>query len=136
LNARSIDGMRAAWIAIVLVVVSVPHALEDFAFGEPACVGILPVVAAIALFAAYAVQLIGARLALRGSRWGGRLIAATGLVWFAGALFIHGPEIRAHGMHWRFGFTSVGELMLVVIASALAIWYGAVAAQSGTRAGS
>jgi hypothetical protein len=130
LSTRSIiDGTRAAWIAIVLVVVSVPHTLEDFAFGEPARVGVAPAIAVCALIVAYAAQLTGAWLALRGSRWGGRLVAATGLVWFAGALLLHGPEIRSQGLQWRFGLTSVGELLLIVIASALAIWYGVIAAQ-------
>jgi hypothetical protein len=135
LSGRSIEGTRAAWIAIVLVVVSLPHAIEDFAYGEPARLGVAPAFALSALLASYAVQLIGARLVLRGSPWGGRLVAATGFVWFVGALFIHGPEIRAHGLQWRFGLTSVGELLLVVIASALAMWYGAIAAQSVTRTG-
>ena len=57
------------------------------------------------------------------------IVAATGLVWFAGALLLHGPEIRSQGLQWRFGLTSVGELLLIVIASALAIWYGVIAAQ-------
>jgi hypothetical protein len=135
LSTRSIDGTRAAWIALALVVVSVPHAIEDFAFGEPARVGVAPAVALCALLAAYATQLTGAWLALRGNLWGGRLIAATGLVWFIGALLVHGPEVRAQGLHWRFGLTSVGELIMIVILSALAMWYGAVAAQSGTRTG-
>jgi hypothetical protein len=133
LNAQSVDGARAAWIAIVLVVVSLPHAIEDFAFGEPARVGVAPIIALCALLVAYAVQGLGAWLALRENPWGGRFIAATGFVWFVGALVIHGPEIRAQGWQWRFGLTSIGELMLIVIASALAMWYGLIAAQSASR---
>jgi hypothetical protein len=131
LSEHSIDGTRAAWIAIALIVVSVPHAIEDFAFGEPARVGIAPGIALGALLVSYSVQSIGAWLALRENPWGGRFIAATGFVWFLGALLVHGPEIRAEGQHWRFGPTSVGELLLVEIVSALAMWYGFIAAQSG-----
>jgi regulator of protease activity HflC (stomatin/prohibitin superfamily) len=69
LNAQSVDGARAAWIAIVLVVVSLPHAIEDFAFGEPARVGVAPIIALCALLVAYAVQGLGAWLALRENPW-------------------------------------------------------------------
>jgi hypothetical protein len=133
LSDHRIEGTRAAWIAIVLVLVSVPHAIEDFAFGEPARVGVAPGIALCALLVSISVQLTGAWLALRENPWGGRFIAATGFVWFLGALLVHGPEISADGLHWRFGPTSVGELLLVVIASALAMWYGAIAAQSGSE---
>jgi hypothetical protein len=133
LSKTSADNVRAAWIAIVLVVVSLPHAIEDFAFGEPARVGVAPFVALCALIAAYAVQLLGAWLVVRGNPWGGRGIAAAGFVWFVGALVIHGPEVRAQGLHWRFGLTSIGELLLIVIASALGMWYGLIAAQTASR---
>jgi hypothetical protein len=135
LSQSSSVHRRAAWAAIALVVVSLPHALEDFAFGEPMRVGVAPAVAVCALLAAYAVQLTGAWLALHDRPSGGWLVAAAGMVWLTGALLVHGPEIRAQGLHWRFGLTSVGELLLIVIASALAMWYGAVAAQTATRSG-
>lgn len=109
-----------------------PHVLEDFTFGEPARVGVSTGAALSALLVAYALQLAGAWLAVTGNRWGGRLVAATGLVWFAGAVVIHGPEIVANGLSWRYGATSVGEVILLVAAAALAMWYGTVAAQSGS----
>ncbi|HEY5094445.1 MAG TPA: hypothetical protein VII69_04915 [Candidatus Eremiobacteraceae bacterium] len=133
MSTRSADGVRAAWIAIALIVVSLPHVLEDFTFGEPARVGVSTVAAVSVLLAAYALQLFGALLAFRDDPWGGRLVAALGLVWFVGALAIHGPEILAQGLSWRFGTTSVGEAALVVAAAVLAMWYGSTAAQSGSR---
>jgi len=106
--------------------------LEDFTFGEPARLGVSTGAALSVLVAAYALQLSGAWLALAGNRWGGTLVAATGLVWLVGAVVIHGPEIVANGLAWRYGATSVGEVILLVAAAALAMWYGTVAAQSGS----
>jgi hypothetical protein len=134
LSGRSVDGIRAAWIAVVLLVVSLPHVLEDFAVGEPQRVGVSEVVAISVLLAAYAMQLLGAWLALNGGPWGGRLIAAVGAIWVIGAVVIHGPGILAQGVQWRSGSTSIGEVVLVLVASALAMWYGAIASQSGSRA--
>jgi hypothetical protein len=133
LNARSADGVRAAWITIVLIVVSLPHVLEDFMFREPARVGVSTGLAWSVLLAAYALQFFAALLCLRGNPWGGRLVAATGLVWFVGALLIHGPEIRTQAFSWRFGTTSVGEVTLLVVAAVLAMGYGAIAAQRDSR---
>lgn len=117
----------------MLLVVSIPHAMEDFTFGEPARVGVPASVALTALLAAYIAQLFGAWLALRGDAWGGRIVAVMGIVWVVGAILIHGPEIRALGVSWRFGIPSIGGVALIVVAGALAIWYGALAAQSGSR---
>ena len=133
MNRRSTGGVRAAWISIVLLVVSIPHAIEDFTFGEPTRVGVPASVALTALLAAYIAQLFGSWLALRGSAWGGRIVALMGAVWVVGAIAIHGPEIRALGVSWRFGIPSIGGVALIVVAGALAIWYGALAAQTGSR---
>lgn len=133
MSARSADGARAAWITIVLIVVSLPHVLEDFTFREPARLGVPAALALSVLLAAYALQVFGARLCFAGNPWGGKLVAATGLIWFAGALLIHGPEIRSQGFSWRFGTTSIGEVGLLVVAAVLAMWYGAIAAQTDSR---
>ena len=122
---RPVAGVRAAWSAIVLLVVSLPHVIEDFSVAEPAHVGVPAFAALTVLLVAYASQLFGAWLAVRGSAWGGRIIAVAGGVWVAGAIFIHGPEISAAGMHWRSGAPSVAGVALVVVAGALAIWFGA-----------
>ena len=133
MSVRSEDGNRAAWLAIVLLVVSVPHALEDFAFREPARLGVAVGAALSALLVVYAMQLAGAWLAVGANPWGGRLVAAAGLIWFVGALMIHGPEIRAVGSTWRFGPTSIGGVMLIVVAGALSMWYGSIASQRAAR---
>jgi hypothetical protein len=129
LSARSIDGLRAAWFAIAFIVVSVPHVVDDFSVGEPTRFGVAVNVAVTVCISAYILQLIGAWLALKGSRWGGGIIAAVGLIWVVGALTIHGPEVWADGLAWRSGPKSIVEVTLVVVMGALSVWYGAAASR-------
>jgi hypothetical protein len=133
LSARSVDRIRAAWIALALVVVSLPHVLEDFGVGEPERIGVSFGVALSVLLVAYALQLVGAWLALRDSPWGGRIIAPVGLIWVIGAVVIHGPGIVAEGVNWRSGPTSFVEVLLVVLVGALAMWFGFRASVSTER---
>jgi hypothetical protein len=125
--------VRAAWSAIVLLVVSLPHVIEVFSAAEPAHLGVPAFAALTVLLTAYLAQLFGAWLAFRGSGWGGRIIAVVGAVWVAGAVLIHGPEIQANGLHWRSGAPSIAGVALLVVAGALAVWYGALAAKSSSR---
>ena len=133
MSAHSVDDVRAAFFAIALIVVGLPHVLEDFAVGEPARYGVAIGVAVSVLLAAYGAQVIGAWLAMRGNPSGGRIIATVGLIWIAGALVLHGPEVWAEGLHWRSGPMSLVEVTLLVVVAALAVWYGAKASQSGSR---
>jgi hypothetical protein len=130
LSSSSVDGTRAAWISVVLIVVSVPHVIEDFTFREFAPIRAAAILAVCTI---YAAQLIGAWLALRSNPWGGRLIALTGAIWIVRALGRHGHDIMASGLAWRFGLVSIGDVVLIGIVAGLALWYGGVASFLGRR---
>lgn len=99
----------------LLVVVSFPHALEDFHYRDLARFGIdLPVGIAV-LATAYAMQLVGVVLVLRGSRDGSLLLAAMGIVWCFGAIIVHGHDMLFAGEQYRHGLIS-RALELVIIA--------------------
>jgi drug/metabolite transporter (DMT)-like permease len=133
LSVRPSGGVRAALSSIVLLVVSLPHVIEDFSVAEPARAGVPAFAALTVLLAAYVAQLFGASLAVRGIAWGGRIIAVVGAIWVVGAVLIHGPEIRVDGLHWRSGALSIAGVVLVIAAGVLATWYGVLASQSSSR---
>lgn len=116
------DRMPLAVVfTLLLAAISAPHAWEDFSYDEFGRFGIAPVVAATALGAAYALQIGGAFLAGRKSRTGFMLLGAIGLVWFLGALFVHGPEIVSPGAY-RSGFISKAlEVGIIVLGAAVAV---------------
>jgi len=118
LTMRSSAFVSAGLLSIVLLVATLPHVLEDFEFREPARFGISVWVAVTALCVAYAVQIFGAVLCLQGRIWGLRLVVATALLWAIGALAIHAPEIAAARAAWRFGFTSIADVVLIVVLAA------------------
>jgi len=129
LTAHRSAHLRAGLLSLVLLVATLPHVLEDFEFREPARLGVSVWAAVIVLCAAYAVQIFGAVLCLRGSIWGLRLVIATSLVWAIGALAIHAPEIAAAGVSWRFGFTSIADVVLIVTLAAATTVLGLSAAK-------
>ncbi len=128
LTARSSDFVRAGWLSIVLLVATLPHVLEDFEFREPARFGIAVWVAVTVLCAAYAVQIFGAVLCLQGRIWGARLVIATALIWALGAVAVHAPEIAAARTAWRFGYTSIADVVMIVILAAVTAALGLAAA--------
>jgi len=115
---------RAAWpilLTLLLVAATVPHAIEDFRFGEFARFGVSTTTAACALVVVYAAQGAGMLLAARGSITGFRLLAAAALVWTVGAIAIHGSEIVSSGPY-RNGLESKALIVgIVVLGAATAI---------------
>lgn len=127
LTARSSALVRVGWLSIVLLVATLPHVLEDFEFREPARLGISVWAAVTALCVAYAVQIFGAVLCFKGRIWGVRLVIATALVWAIGAIAIHGPEIAAARAAWRFGFTSIADVAMIVTLALVTVLLGIAA---------
>ncbi len=122
--------VRAGWLTVVLAIAALPHVLEDFEFREPANHNV-PVWAAIAaLVVAYLLQILGAFLCFRGRPWGARLVVFTALTWVGGALIVHGPEIAAAGAAWRFGFTSIADVVLIVVIALVTAATGVAALRS------
>jgi len=104
-------------LALLLAAVTIPHAVEDFRFGEFARFGVSTSAAAIALVVVYAAQLVGMILAMRGRSAGFWLMAAAGLVWCVGAIAVHGSEILAAGPY-RNGLQSKALIAAIIVLGA------------------
>lgn len=120
---------RATPIALTLLLaaVSIPHAAEDFKYGEFARFGVSTAIAASALVIVYALQILGILLAWRGRTAGFWLLSAAGLVWCIGASAVHGAELLAGGPY-RSGFESKALVLAIIVLG------GAVAVVSAVRA--
>lgn len=116
--------MRAAIpvaLSALLVAATIPHAVEDFTFGEFAHRGIPSPVAFVALVVIYAAQVAGCALALRGKSVGLWSLGLAGACWSAGAVAFHGAEIVASGPY-RHGLASKGfEVAIVALGAAVAV---------------
>jgi len=106
------------FLTLLLVAATIPHAVEDFRFGEFARFGVSTSAAASALVVVYAVQIGGMILAARGSTAGFWLMAAGGLVWCAGAIAVHGSEMLAGGAY-RNGLESKALIGAIVVLGAV-----------------
>lgn len=122
------------WLSAASVLVTLPHSFEDFDYAiyERFGVGLLP--AAFGLAVAYAAQLVAAVFAWQGRRAAILVNAALALVWLAGAVLDHLPDVVA-AEPYRAGFVSKAlELGVMVVAAA---WLGAslLALREGRRWG-
>lgn len=134
-RAIKVDTQTSRWRQVVITLsfllffFSIPHLLEDFAYGEPAAAGIsatiLSLVAATAIF----VQALGLYWMGQGRRWGVWVHLAVGLFWPLGAGMAQLPDILA-GTPYRAGLISVLFLagMIVIgiallVATVAALWY-------------
>jgi hypothetical protein len=107
---------------IVLMLVLLPHALEDFHYGDLLRLGIsLPV--GIAIFVgAYALEITGIALTARGYRGGSELLGVMGAVWCIGAIAIHGHDLIFAGAEYRHGLISkLLEVAVIVLGAACAV---------------
>jgi len=107
--------MRSALIIVtgLLILVSLPHALEDFHYGDLTKIGIAPPYGIAALITAYVIQLTGIDLTLRSRPWGIWLLGGMGVIWCLGAVVIHGHDLLFAGPHYRHG--SISRLLEVAI---------------------
>lgn len=86
--------MKAAlWISLLGVWVTVPHVAEDFVFGVPQKYGVSLTLAGILLAAGYFLQIFGIILLAKGKRTGLLSSLLVGLLWLAGALWDHLPDL-------------------------------------------
>ena len=98
--ARSAPGgARRSWrrlvvgLAVLSLLVTLPHSLEDFVYGIPERFDLDVLTAGILLAAGYAVHIIGILLAARGSPWGYGINLLVGLDWLVGAVADHLSEV-------------------------------------------
>ncbi len=111
-------------ITCLLMAVSLPHALEDFHYGDLARLGICQPLGIAMLCTAYAVQIIGLVLVVRGRRSGAVLLGAMGAVWCVGAAAIHGHDMVFGGEHYRHGMVSRLLELSIIVLGALATVLG------------
>ncbi|HZV80075.1 MAG TPA: hypothetical protein VFF60_10750 [Candidatus Binatus sp.] len=104
------------------MIVSVPHVLEDFHYGDLLGIGV-PVAAASAIvLAAYAVQIAGIVRIARGQRSGAWLLGIAGAVWCIGALLVHGHDIAFASEGYRNGLVSkLLEVLIIILGGAITI---------------
>jgi hypothetical protein len=108
-------------LTLLLVAATVPHAAEDFHYGEFARFGLSTPAAEIALAIVYVVQIAGVILSVRGRSIGFWLMAATGALWCVGASIVHGSELFASG-EYRAGIESKALIVaIIVLGAAVAI---------------
>jgi hypothetical protein len=115
------------------MLVSLPHALEDFHYGDLLRVGIaLPAGVAI-LVVAYGLQLAGIALTARGLPAGPAVLGGMGAVWCIGALAIHGHDLLFAGPDYRHGLISKLLEVLVIVLGAFCAYLGALSVRFSTR---
>jgi hypothetical protein len=104
------------------MIVSFPHALEDFRYGDLTRIGIpLPLEIAL-LIVAYALQLTGITLTARAVRFGPALLGIMGAVWCVGAIVVHGHDLLFAGPDYRSGLISkLLEALIIILGGAIVI---------------
>lgn len=115
------------WLTAALMLVTLPHALEDFHYGDFARLGIAPSTSRAILVLAYLAQLTGIALLAAGRRAGGIVAGLMGIVWLAGDVALHGHDFVFAGAEYRHGFISR-------LLEALVFLLGAACAATGWRA--
>jgi hypothetical protein len=104
------------------MIVSVPHVLEDFHYGDLLGFGAPQALAVVLLLAAYALQIVGIALTMRGLRAGPILLGITGAVWCIGALFVHGSDLLLAGPEYRHGpISKVLEIAIIILGAGVAL---------------
>ncbi|OLC18088.1 MAG: hypothetical protein AUH29_00195 [Candidatus Rokubacteria bacterium 13_1_40CM_69_27] len=110
---------RAAPIAVSLAGLPfiLPHVVEDFAEGIGPRVGLSTPTVAVLLGAFLALQSLGLVLLGQDRRSGWIITLGVGIIWTAGAVLDHGPEIVAG--NFRSGAVSVLWVVGLVVSQAM-----------------
>lgn len=108
------------------MLVSLPHAIEDFHYGDLLRLGIALPAGVTILVIAYSLQLSGIALTVRRRRDGPALLAIMGAVWCIGAIAIHGHDLLYAGPDYRHGFVSKLLEVLIIVLGAACAWLGAL----------
>ena len=99
---------------LVLIPLTIPHVVEDLQYHEFDRFGISPLGALIAAAVADALGGCGIFYAARRAPIGFVLIAFTGFLWGLGALYVHGPELLAHGPYRHGVISKLLEIAIVI----------------------
>jgi hypothetical protein len=113
---------RLIVLTVALMIVSVPHVIEDFHYGGLLGFGASPALAAALLFGAYALPIAGITLTMRGLRAGPLLLGITGAVWCVGAVFAHGHDLLLAGPEYRHGpISKILEIAIIILSAGVAL---------------
>ena len=121
-------GAKPTWlivIAIALVIVTIPHVVEDFHYGNILGVHLAGPTAIAVLTLAYGLQIVGIALLWPARRAGATLLAVTGAAWCVGTLVVHGSELLFSGADYRHGLISKLLEVLIIAFGATSAWLGA-----------
>jgi hypothetical protein len=103
------------------MLVSLPHALEDFQYGGLARLGVNLALGIAILVVMYSLQLSALTFVVSGSSRAALLLAITGAIWCIGATLIHGHDIIFAGPSYRHGtFSKLLEVMIIVLGALVA----------------
>lgn len=97
---------RVVFLSLLLLFFTIPHALEDFATGEPAAAGIPAPVLAFVISSVIFLQAVGLYGLGQKRPWGLYTHIAIGLFWPLASGFAQLPTILI-GEPYRFGLISV-----------------------------
>ncbi|HXC61260.1 MAG TPA: hypothetical protein VNV63_01175 [Nitrospiria bacterium] len=125
-----------SWAIIVSaasLLVTLPHAFEDFVYGVPQQFGLSVMAAGFLVAIGYLLQLIGMLLALHGRQTGLVLLLLIGLGWTVGAMMDHLPEILQAGPYRQGTISKVMELLIIQIGLVLVVLSAAAIRQLRRR---
>ena len=106
----------------VLILVSLPHAIEDFQYGALARFGITLQLGMVVLATMYLLQLASIVWLFADKPRGAVMLAVTGAVWCIGATVIHGHDLLFAGPEYRHGFMSrLLELLVIVFGAVVTV---------------
>jgi hypothetical protein len=109
-------------LSLAFVAVIVPHALEDFFYGEFTRLGVSQVLPRVILPATTVLTIYGALLVFFNRTPGGLLLSIIGLIWFLGDILIHGHDFLFAGPEYRHGFISrLLEALILVFGASLTV---------------
>jgi hypothetical protein len=109
-------------LALALILVSFPHALEDFHYGALQRFGIGFSLGLVVLSIVYSLMIAGIMMSARGNARGVLLLGLLGAIWCAGALIVHGHDMLFAGPEYRHGAISkLLEFFIVILGASLAV---------------
>jgi hypothetical protein len=120
-------------LAAMFVIVVVPHAREDFYYGDLQRFGIGLNLALIAFAASMAAVLTGMVLVWRGSTAGATALAIVGAIWAIGAIVVHGHDVLFAGPGYRHGLISRLLEAAIVVLGVLLAFLGMTTGSSARR---
>jgi hypothetical protein len=108
------DARAVVTASVLTVPITLTHASEDLSLGFAETLGLPLLLVAFGLSLAYAAQVLGAALVVRGGWHGYALNAALALIWLAGATLEHLNELL-FVWPYRTGLISKGLVALLFV---------------------